>query len=205
MKKYLLFLIFTVALICMTSPASALENPANYYMVKIGIYAPSKSYNLNNFNSGSTTHLDSKSGINGEVAMGHYFLPVFAVELGSGFFESKGSPAAEPGSARLKVVPVLATAKVFLPVSPGRIELYGEFGIGAYFTKYEVNDNLGSFSTSSEITYGVHSGVGVNFNITDDVFLGVEGRYRLATQPSFGGQKIPLDGFTTTVAVGFRF
>jgi hypothetical protein len=75
------------------------------------------------------------------------------VELGVGYFESKGSPAAEPGKTKLKVVPVLATAKAFIPI--GGTEPYGEFGIGAYFTKFEISGNLGSFSGDSKVTYGL--------------------------------------------------
>lgn len=203
MKKYILFLIFTVALIGITSQASAAENPANYLVLKGGVYSPSEKYDLDNFNGdGNISHLDSKTGFNGEVAIGHYFLPVFAMELGAGYFESEGSPAAEAGKAKLEVVPVIATAKALLPL--GFIEPYGEFGIGAYFTKFDVSGNLGDFDGSSKVTYGLHAGVGVNFNITDTMFLGVEGRY-LWVKPSYGGQDIKLDGFTLTADVGFRF
>ena len=242
MKRYFLLLIFTIALIGITSPAFAeensaittppsteetpaitttppstpatQENPANtsqeptskkhtsYVVLKGGIYSPSMSYELENFNAGNRTELDSKTGFDGEVAIGHYFLPILAVELGAGYFESKGSPAAEPGSTKLQVVPVLATGKVLLPLGP--VEIYGEFGIGAYFTQLEVEGNIGSFSGSSEVTYGLHAGAGVNFNITDIIFLGVEGRY-LWAKPSFGGQDVKLDGFTTTADLGFRF
>ncbi len=93
-------------------------------MIKGGIYSPSDSYDLDNFNNGSTSRLDTKTGFNGELAFGHYFLPIFGIELGAGYFESKGSPAAEPGSTKLKVIPVLASAKVFLPLGP--IQPYGE-------------------------------------------------------------------------------
>jgi hypothetical protein len=172
-------------------------------VIKGGIYSPSESFDLNNFNGGSTTHLDTKTGFDGEIAVGHYFLPIFGIELGAGYFESKGSPAAEPGSTRLKVVPVIASAKVFLPL--GTIEPYGEAGIGAYFTKLEVSDNLGSFSGSSEVTYGVHMGVGLNINLTDTFFLlGAEGRYIWA-KPEFGGQPVNLNGFTATIDLGFRY
>jgi opacity protein-like surface antigen len=51
---------------------------------------------------------------------------------------------------------------------------------------------------------GLHVGVGANFNITDALFLGLEGRY-LWAKPSIGGQDIKLDGFTTMVSLGFRF
>ena len=197
-----LFLAVAVALIGLSSPASAEEKAVNYVLLKGGLYSPSRSYDVDNFNGGSTTHLDSKTGFAGEVAFGHYFLPMFAIELGAGYFESKGSPAAEPGELKLKVVPVIATAKVLVPIGP--IEPYGLFGIGAYLTDVDVNGNLGELRSSTKITYGLHAGAGINFNITDTVFLGAEGKY-LWARPSFGGKDLELDGFITTADIGFRF
>ncbi len=200
--KHALYLIFTVALICMTSPIFAAEQSADYVAFKAGVYSPSDTYHLRDFNNGNDSSLDTKTGFSGELAYGHYILPVFALELGVGYFESEGSPAAQPGKTKLKVVPVLMTGKVLVPIGQV-LEPYGEFGIGAYFTKLDVSGNSGSFSGSSVITYGLHAGAGINFNITDTSFLGLEGRY-LWAKPSYGGQDVRLDGFTATAVVGFR-
>jgi opacity protein-like surface antigen len=178
-------------------PASSLgETPSNYLVLKGGGYFPSKDFNLDN------VQIDSKTGGTGEIAIGHYFMPMFAAELGAGYFESKGSPAATPGDSKLKVVPVTLSAKGLFPMGP--VEPYGEFGIGAYITKFDISGNLGSFSGSSKTAFGLHAGAGVNFNIAGNTFLGVEGRY-LWAKPSFGGQDIKLDGFTLTADLGFRF
>lgn len=184
------------------SIASAAETPINYLELKAGVYSPSDSFDLHNFNGGVDSHLDSKTGFNGEVAIGRYLIPILAVELGAGYFESKGSPATPPGETKLKVVPVTATAKVLAPLGP--VEPYGEFGIGAYFSRLELDGNLGAFSGSSDTTYGLHAGAGVNVNVADNVFLGVEGRY-LWAKPSFGGQDVKLNGFTVTGDLGYRF
>ncbi len=179
------------------------QKNSSYTVIKGGVYSPSETYDLDNFNGGFTSHLDTKTGFNGELAVGHYFVPIFGIELGIGYFESEGSPAAESaGSTKLKVVPVLASAKVFLPLGP--IEPYGEAGIGAYFTKLEVSGNLGSFSGSSKVTYGLHAGVGLNFNLSDTFFLGAEGRY-IRAKPEFGGQPVKLNGYTATINLGFRY
>ena len=61
----------------------------------------------------------------------------------------------------------------------------------------------GEFEGSTEITYGLHAGAGVNFNLQDNLFVGLEGKY-LWAEPSFGGQHIELDGFVTTAVIGFR-
>ncbi len=207
MKSTFILSLVLASVLIGTAPTSSLaesasEKYSNYTEIKAGVYSPSESYDLNNFNGGSTSHLDTKTGFNGEIAFGHYFLPVFGIELGVGYFESKGSPAAEPGSTKLKVVPVLASAKVFFPFGP--VEPYGEVGIGAYFTDLEVNGNLGSFSGSSKVTYGVHAGAGLNINLTDTFFLGAEGRYIWA-KPEFGGQPVELNGYTATINLGFRY
>jgi outer membrane protein W len=198
----ILYLVLAVLSICIASPAIADDNPANYLELKGGIYSPSLSHNVNNFNNGNTTHLDSKTGFAGEVAVGHYFLPMLALELGAGYSQSKGSPAAEPGKTMLKVVPLVATGKVLLPL--GVFEPYGLFGVGAYITDLDASDNQGTFHGSTKATFGLHGGAGFNINFSKSVFIGVEGKYIWA-EPSFGGQDIKLNGFITTADLGFRF
>lgn len=199
--KSILFMILTAAVMGTTSPATAEKLSSNYVVLKGGAYSPSMTFDLNNFNGGRE-HLDSKTGFAGEVAIGHYILPVLAVELGAGYFQSKGSPAAGPGETTLKVVPLIATGKVFVPL--GVFEPYGLFGIGAYITDLEATGNTGNFRGSTEITYGLHAGAGFNINFEKKMFAGLEGKY-LWAEPSFGGQHVPLDGFITTATIGFRF
>jgi outer membrane protein W len=183
-----------------TDPQSS---PSNYVVLKGGIYSPSTSFDLDKFNNGNRSHLDSKTGFAGEIAVGHYFLPVLALELGGGYFESEGSPAAGLGKTKLRVVPLIATGKVFLPL--GIFEPYGLAGIGAYFTDLEVDGNFPSdFRGSSEVTYGIHAGAGFNINFNKNMFAGLEGKY-LWAEPTFGGQHVKLDGFITNATIGYRF
>jgi len=223
MKKIsLLFLALAVTLIGTTSPASAEDNtatekpaaekpatekPSNYVVLKGGMYSPSMNFDIDNAAGGAVIndgkiHIDGKTGFAGEVAFGHYFLPMLAIELGGGYFQSKGSAAAQPGETMLKVVPLIATAKVFLPL--GVFEPYGLAGIGAYITDLDVSGNSGDFHGSTEITYGFHAGAGFNINFTDKMFAGLEGKYIWA-EPSFGGDHVKLDGFITTANIGYRF
>ena len=201
-KSNVMSMLLAVALVGAITPAFAAEKPDNYLAINGGVYSPSDSHDLNDFNEGSTTYLDSKTGLAGEVAVGHYFLPNAALEAGIGYFQSEGSAAAQPGDTKLQVVPVTVTGKLLVPI--GIFEPYGLFGIGAYFTKLDVNGNTGNFSGSSEITYGLHAGAGINFNFTDEMFAGLEAKY-LWAKPSFGGQNINLDGIITTATIGFRF
>jgi opacity protein-like surface antigen len=196
----LIILLLAVLLVGLATRAHAEDNPANYLALKGGIYSPSTSHDLDTFNGGSTSHLDSKTGFAGEVAVGHYFLPFLAVELGGGYFESNG--AAGLVNTKLKVVPVVASGKLLLPLGP--FEPYGLFGIGAYITKLDVDGNAGSFHGSTDVTYGLHAGAGLNINLGKSVFVGAEGKY-LWAEPSFGGQHVKLDGFITTANLGLRF
>lgn len=199
MKKTVvtLFLALAVGLIGFGPSVSLAENPSNYVMLKGGLYAPSKDFSNDNV---SFNHDD---GFVAEIAFGHYFIPMFAAELGVGYFESKASAAAGPDDVKLTVVPVILTGKVLFPLGP--FEPYGEFGIGAYITDIDVSGSIGNdLSSSSKTVFGLHAGAGVNFNITPAVFVGAEGRY-LWAKPSFGGHDIKLDGFTVTAILGFRF
>jgi outer membrane protein W len=204
-KSRMLPIIVAVALISVSSQvwaAETSEKPSNYVVMKAGIYSPSESFDLNNFNGGTTSKFDTKTGFAGEVAVGHYFTPNLAVELGAGYFQTKGSPAAQPGETMLRVVPLIATGKVFIPM--GIFEPYGLGGIGAYVSDINVKGNSGNFSGSTEVTYGFHAGAGFNVNVTSNMFLGLEGKY-LWAEPSFGGNNVKLDGFVTTANLGFRF
>ena len=193
---FALFLVSAVALIGVPSPASAVEYPANYMVLKGGLYSPSDDFDLNG------RRFNHDDGFVAEIAGGHYFVPMFAMEMGIGYFESKASPAVPPGETKFKVVPLTVTAKVLFPFGP--VEPYGEFGIGGYITKAEGSETDNTFVGSTKAVFGLHAGGGVNFNITPAVFLGVEGRY-LWARPSWGGQDIKLDGFTVTGNLGFRF
>ena len=202
-KATALAAVLTVALVGFGPAAHAEDGKrSSYVAVKGGMYSPSSNFDLDNFNNGNTSHFDGKTGVDSELAIGHYFLPFLAGEFGAGYFQTKGSPSAQPGETMLRVVPVLATGKLILPL--GVFEPYGEFGIGAYFTKLEVSGNSGNFGGSSEITYGLHAGAGFNVMVSDRVFLGLEGRY-LWARPSFGGQDVKIEGFTTTANLGLKF
>jgi len=197
-------LVLAVMLTGITATAFAEDKPANYVALKGGVYSPSDSYDIDNFNSGNRTSLDSKTGFAGELAFGHYFLPMLAVEVGAGYFESDGSAEAEPGEVTLKVVPVVATAKALLPL--GIFEPYALFGAGAYFTDFEAsgNNNNSTFNGSTDVTYGLHAGAGLNVDFAKNLFAGVEAKY-LWVESDFDGQDVNIDGFITTAVIGVRF
>jgi outer membrane protein W len=214
--KCVLSLLVMLSVLGLASQASA-SLLGSYLALKGGSYSQSASFDLNNADIETTFDGNTKTGFNGEVAIGHYFLPTVAMELGVGYFKGKGSfaptsPTSSRAQMHFNVIPVVVTAKALIPI--GAVNPYGELGIGAYTTSFKVNDNLNTFSGST--TFGLHAGVGMNVNITPHAFLGVEGRY-VNANPSFGNQKIrlnntdyalngfKLNGFTTTLALGFSF
>ena len=211
--KCAVFLSIMFSVVALATQASAAERLGSYVALKGGIYSPSASFDLGNVDIETTFEGDTKTGVDGEIAIGHYFLPTLALELGVGYFNGTGSlEAPARGDVDFDVIPVILSGKALIPAGP--VDPYGELGIGAYFTNVDVAGNLNTFSGTT--TFGLHTGAGVNVNITQKVFLGVEGRYVWA-DPSFGDQKIKLNdaeyavngfklnGFTTTVAVGFSF
>ncbi len=206
-----------ISVACLGSQAFGAIRPGSYMALKGGIYSPSAAFNLSQVNVETTFDGNTKTGVSGEIALGHFVLPTLALELGVGYFKGKGSfnpvsAGTSSGQADFNVVPLLLSAKAFIPA--GAVDPYGELGIGAYFTKFDVSENLNTFNGTT--TFGIHTGVGMNVNVTPNAFIGVEGRYVWAN-PSFGDQKIKLNdteyalngfklnGFTTSLAFGLNF
>jgi opacity protein-like surface antigen len=215
-KAGTLVLLVLFGTIGLASQSFAAERAPSYVALKGGIYSPSATFTLKNLDVETTFDADTKTGFDGEIAFGHYVLPTLALELGAGYFQGTGTVASDMSTARhqvdFNVVPVIFSAKALVPAGP--IDPYGEAGIGAYFTKIDVADNLNSFS--GKTTFGIHAGGGVNVNVSPTMFVGAEGRYVWA-DPSIGGQTIvlnsdeysldgfKLNGFTTTLVLGFGF
>jgi opacity protein-like surface antigen len=181
-----------VGLSGLAAPASAGEQSGNYLALKGGIYSPSKDFDLGNINVENTFDADTESGVAGEIAFGRFFSPSFALELGIGYFKSKGTFEDELAARReleFNVIPVILSAKVFVPIGP--VYPFGEFGVGAYFSEFEVSDSANTFSGTT--TFGIHAGAGLNAFVSSRVFVGLEGRY-VWNDPSFGDQAINLNG-----------
>jgi outer membrane protein W len=212
-----LSLLAIFAVIALAPRASQAQRLGSYVTLKGGIYSPSAAFNLSNIDIETTFQGDTKTGVDGEIAVGHYFLPTLALELGVGYFKGTGSieatiPTQPRHQVDFNVVPLILSAKALIPV--GVVDPYGELGIGAYFTSVNVSDNLNTFNGST--TFGLHAGAGMNVNVSRNVFLGLEERYVWAN-PSFGNQTInlnhtdyalngfELNGFTSTFALGYSF
>ena len=97
------------------------------------------------------------------------------------------------------------------------MELFAELGVGAYFAKFDGilnNPALGVIVfDDDDAVFGLSLGFGVNYNITEEFYLGIVGKYLLTSDVEFGGVatsglaslETELDGFIVTGVFGFRF
>ncbi|SNB48020.1 outer membrane protein [Geobacter sp. DSM 9736] len=201
MKPNALVLIVIAMLLALAPAAALAEKPANYLMIKAGAYDPSNRFTISGA-GGDGLDVNNETRFSGEVAIGHYFLPVFALELGAGYFENKGTAANQAGTVKLRVVPVVLTGKLLAQLGP--VEPYILGGIGAYLTDFDADVTTSDATSSTKFTYGLHAGAGINFDVTERFFVGAEARY-LWAEPEFGGRDIRLDGYSATGDLGFRF
>ena len=159
-------------------PPEALSGDS-YFLVKGGAYTPEAS-DMDNFNT----------GVNAEVAVGHYFLPFLSGELGGGYFESKN------GGDKLSVYPLTLAARLRVPLPV--VKPYAILGGGAYFTTLDT-----SAGSKDDTAYGYFAGAGVDFKITF-LLLNVVAKY-LWVQPSYSGTDRTIDGVVVTAGVGVEF
>ncbi|OGW33884.1 MAG: hypothetical protein A2010_16575 [Nitrospirae bacterium GWD2_57_9] len=197
-------LLFMIAAFLAVAPWPAPAEPASekypdYTELKGGYYYPSEQIRLDEF---SGTDFDRKKGFNGEIAFGHRYGPAFGTEFGIGYLQNRRSPDIGSGRITQEALPVLLSAKLFLPLGP--VEPYAEAGVGAYFTRLEAEDDAGGSRMFREVDLGTHLGAGLNINFTDKMYLGVEGRY-IWVRPEYENVEIRLDGYTATVNLGFRY
>lgn len=185
--------LLSVLLLLVTVPAFA-ENPPNnttlknYAILKLGAYIP-QADDMDNFND----------GFNVEVAVGQYINPNVAIDLSVGWLKSSGNV---PGvSGQVRAYPVLLSIKGLVQVPRG--ELYVLVGGGVYFTDVDVS-GFGFSGSTTDTTSGFQAGVGGNFNLSGNVFLGLEGKYFWAN-PEWEGVNVHIDGIQATANIGYRF
>ena len=186
-------------------PAHADGRNPTYLVLKGGIYSPQND-KLDKFDT----------GFNGELAFGHYFNRNLAVEIASGFFETRATKDARFGisSAQatldINVVPLTVALKGIIPLDIW--ELYGIGGGGAYFLWTDSKVSTDSRSSSSSDKYnqtlgGGFLGVGASVKVSPTVFLGLEGKYLWTSALTVNNidTNTNLNGFIATFNLGFLF
>ena len=204
--KASLYFALTVIVICFL-PFSALgQNSVNYLTLKGGIYSP----------QGDLDDVNFDTGFNGELSIGRYFHPNFALELSGGYFKSDTSVSGSNDSLgtfsqedEIKVIPVTLTGK-FVYKSQ-KWEFFGAVGAGVYFADFEgvqISSVKGIVNVDDDDSvFGVNLGLGVTYDITEVVFIGVEGKYIITDDAKFTGvtPETNLNGIIATANIGFRF
>jgi opacity protein-like surface antigen len=170
--------------------ATAAGPPPNYFVAKLGGFFPMAS-DVDNFDS----------GFNGEVSIGRYLAPGFAVEGGIGYFETKGRINGTAVDRDVEVIPLTFSVRGTIPYGPW--EAYGMAGIGVYFVDDKLSSPVGSASDSAA-DIGLHLGLGGKYTLPNNVFFGLEGKYVWLSTSTFGNDT-RLDGAVLTANVGYRF
>ena len=194
MKKGVLIAISVISVVVLLGgPALAQEKKPFYFLGKAGIYSP------------QTNDLDGfDTGFNGEIALGWRAHPNFATEFGAGYFNTEASDFG--GRINLDVVPITLTLKGILPYE--KWDFFALGGVGAYFVSGDI-DFSGFDSHDRDTVFGGFLGLGIHYNITKAMFIGVEGKYlwtdRAELKEDFFRTKFKLDGIITNAVFGFKF
>lgn len=193
-------LVFLFAALVVVPASDAKGFPQNYIAFKLGGFFPQSS---------DLDDINADAGFNGEVALGHHVAPGFSIEGGIGYFETKGGLSNTLGSfdEKFQVIPVTLSLRGQVPY--GRFEPYGFVGIGVYFVEDKISGSIPSLGLSgsdsdNDTSLGFHVGLGGNYILSNNVFLGVEVRYLFLETSTFGVD-FRLDGITLTGNVGYRF
>ncbi len=198
-RHWWILVICSFLLVISVAPVMAAGPGSNYVVGKLGVYIPTS-----NDLSGYDT------GFSGEFAFGHYFSPYLSLELGVGYFQTKGDVTVNfipgptlPGSEKIEVTPLTGSLRVSIPVNIW-VEPYLIAGIGAYFVHDHIDVANHLDLNDDTTTFGVHLGGGINFNISPNFFVGAECKY-VWLEPSLYGTDVDLSGVRVMGNFGVRF
>ncbi len=152
--------------------------------------------------TGDLQDADYGSGFNGEIVVGMYASPNLALEFGGGYFQTTASIVAA-GDDKVWVIPVVAKIKGVLPLKG--VELFGGGGIGLYFANIDVAGVTPTTGKDKDTVFGGQLLAGFNIDLSDRVFISVEGDYVFTAKARLFNSKVNLDGLTVTGALAFMF
>lgn len=211
---YICFSAFICVLVSNNSELIAAEqnrNP-NYIQGQIGSFQPSNNLDNQNFDTdfyGGISYgryLNENLKIEGAVE-GYSTERDFSCYISnSGYYKQEDF---------LGVTVLLVTLKGEVPL--GLVDIYAGAGVGLYGVAIYsdiYSERYGYIDTDDyDAVVGVHASVGMNFNITEWIYLGVEGKYHWTDEVHLKetAASIPiqykgnLNGYTVGLNIGLRF
>ncbi|OVE81321.1 hypothetical protein BVY03_03815 [bacterium K02(2017)] len=142
-------------------------------------------------------------GIGGGMFFDYRFNQRFSIMLESFFTtqDGKGRSSGE-GSIEFLAIPV-TTFKVYILSDSQRLEPYFGLGVGFYaLTEGDISNNTGGYGLGAQVE------IGVEFNVADNLMVGVGGTYRsvgLITSLSGNANATSYMPFTMFGRIGYRF
>ncbi len=204
----------SVVSLCMAGNVMATEDgrKLNSTQLKIGIFQP----------SGDMDDLNYDNGGNFSAAYSRYLNRFVVLEAGFDIFASEQNLSgrnADAGSYTqdntLAAVGAVVTVKGEYTI--GQVDFFGGLGAGMYavsLTSDIDSSRLGNLDDDdSDGVFGAHVVAGINYNINERFFLGMEGKYRWTDEVEIREEvaSIPIEysgdlsGYTVTFNGGFRF
>lgn len=189
----LIFFISLFMIVCTAANSFAQEPRGAYILLKPGGFTP----------TGDLEDKGFDSTFSGEIVVGSHFHPNLAVEAGVGYYQTEATSNDFAEEAELSVIPVTVTLKGVIPFIGA--ELNAGVGPGVYFTNIDLKGNNAGLSTEEHhALFGGHVLIGATINISPTVYIGGEGKYIFTNEADVLGSKIKLDGFITSLVIGFR-
>lgn len=205
--------IFGLALVLSLPNYAFAQNHSKYMNIKMGGFIPTDDLDDANFDNEFA----------GEFTYGQYLCPWAAMEVGLGYYKTD-MRMTEPGypgmglfreENELTVVPLTLTLKGTHTVQ--KVELYGGMGAGLYFSSIDSRIKVAGARDitidDKETVVGYHLVVGFLYNLTNEFFLGVEGKKIWTEDAEFKDEaanlsmstESNLNGYMVTGVIGFRF
>ena len=174
---------------------------SNSVMIKLGAYLPNNDIE------------DVDNGFYNQITYNRYLNKNFALEVGGGSFFTSAEGVFKDSSNNeitvsgdLYVYNIIFNLKAIFPLPFG--EIYAGIGPGLYLI-YGDDDETITFVDDNDTVFGGQAVAGINFDVSEVVFLGFEGQYIFTDDAEFTSgtysKNFNIDGYNISGVIGFKF